>query len=399
MHRSLPALLVALLVVTSAVAVADTGAPSPPQAPDDGTDPAALTPAEGVSPNTTRVLQLDSIETADFQHGDFSVTNTIQAQTARTETTMTLYSAETALESAEQDGQEQVLQNLTAQLDARIDRLEARERASRQQYIEGEITARQYLTVLGEVNLEASHLEGVLGQVERLAARNSAIENEVDRQQTEVVKLTGPVKDRVGDAVRGDGQTGRIFVAVSGQGVVLAVMDDGMYVRETVRMDARDDTSGGVNLDAAQTRIAELYPWAWDNNGGVSIRSIGQDVFRFQLSHDHGTLDSLLDTSSTNVYREIQMKSLDGLPTRPAYASTRNNTTVRVSSSYAGGPLKVTVENETGAPIQGANVRVNGTDIGRTDDDGAAWAISPAQTFNVTVEHEQREMDLQVVPR
>lgn len=393
MHRALP-VIAALLLVLAALAPA-VGGQAEPEPSVEG-EPLALVPVVGTSSNTTRVLQLDTVQASSFEQGDLSVTNALSAQSGNTETSMWLYAAETRLDRvSESDARRAVLQNLTDNVDARVNTLEEREAAARNRYLSGAITASEYVTVLGEVNAEATYIESRLVAIDTLADRNSQIGDRVNDLQADVVTLTGPVKDGLGRAVQGEGRTGTFFVGVSGNGVALARIDDGTYVREVIRTDARDEANGGVDLDAAQTRIAELYPWAWVNNGGVSIRSIGQDVFRFQLSHDHGSLDSLLDTSSRNVYREIQRKSLDGLPTRVDHSTSLNNTTLLVSDTYAGGPLKVQVLNGTGAPLT-ATVAVNGTDLGQTDSDGTVWALSPAGTYNVTATNGDVELQVQV---
>ena len=226
-----------------------------------------------------------------------------------------------------------------------------------------------YLTILGEINERADHLQSLASSVESAADPYPGLENRLRNLQADLLQHQGPLRDDLGAAVTGGGATDRLFVGASGQGAVLATIEDGTYVREAVRTDARDAAVGGVDLDAAQDRIAELYPWAWVNNGGVSIRSIGKDVFRFELSHDHGSLDSLLDTSSRNVYREVQEKSLSRLPTAVGAQASANNTTITVSKAYAGGPLAVDVTNATGAPLP-ATVRVNRTVVGETGEDG-----------------------------
>jgi hypothetical protein len=178
--------------------------------------------------------------------------------------------------------------------------------------------------------------------------------------------------------------------------MALATLGEGTFTREVMRTDARDDAVGGVDLDAAQTRIAELYPWAWAHKGDVSINTVGQDVFRFQLSHGHGELNSLLDTSSGNVYREIQTKSLSGLPVSPGSSRTVENTTVRVSAAQPGWPVRIDVRNQTDAPVS-ATVSVNGTSVGTTAE-GPVWVLSPTEPFTVTASTDDQTIDVEVKP-
>lgn len=404
MTRSLPALLLALLIVGSAVAGGQVLAQAEQSGPADAlsgpsasnVDPSALEPVEGNSPNTTRVLQLDSTEAAGFDRGDLTVTNALRASTSNTEATMQVYAAETAVDRAtDSAARERAMHNATDQLTLALDALEAREERARSRYVAGGLSAGEYLTVLGEVNARASRLQTLILRLDAVADGQPAIQDRLSDLQTRTLQHQGPLRDDLGAAVTGSGSTDRLYVGASGQGAVLATIRDGTYVRGAVRTDARDEAVGGVDLDAAQDRIAELYPWAWSNNAGVSIRSIGQDVFRFQLGHSHGSLDSLLDTSSGNVFREIQQKSLSRTPAEPSYRRTVNNTTVVVSRTYAGGPVNVQVQNATGAPLP-ATVAVNETVVGETGEDGSVWAISPAGSYPVTVRSDAETINVSV---
>lgn len=357
-----------------------------------------MRPLEGTSPNTTRVLRLDPVEASAFATGDLSVTDTLRASTANAEGTLQVYSMETRLERADsQDEREQILREGTESMAARIETLQTRETAARQRLMAGQSSPEEYFQVLGEVNREAAHLDRLLDRIREQESRTAAIQGQVDDLRAQNIRYRGPLKDRLGNAVSGAGESGRLFVAVSGQGVSLASMDNGVYTRETIRLDAQDDASGGLDLDAAQARITQLYPWGWPNRVAVSIRSIGADVFRFQLDHGHGSLDSLLDTSSENVYREVQTKTLSGLPTDVGASASANNTTVRVSQTYPGGPVSVAVQNRTGAPLD-AGVTLNQTSLGRTGEDGRIWAISPAGNYTVSASYEDVRLNVTVRP-
>lgn len=396
MQRAVPAVLLALLVLGSSVVVA-TGGAQP--GVSDRAEPADLSPVEGTSPNTTKVLQLDAIGESAFDRGDISVANALRASSENVESTLDVYAAETRLAQVTDSGdRERVLRNVTDRAEIQMEGLESREAAARERFLAGEISSREYVAVLGAVNREARHLSTVLDSIEDLATRNSYIEDRVGGLRADAFTHTGPISDELGDAVVGRSRTDRVFVAASEEGVVLSTVRDGAYVRETVRRDVRDETIGGIDFDAAQARIEELYPWAWENYAGASIRSLGQDAIRFQLSHGHGTLNKLLDTSAGNVFREVQTKSLDGLSTTADTTTTVNNTTLVTSRAYAGGPLEIRVENATGAPLE-ATVAVNGTEIGRTGVDGAVWAISPAGTYNVTARHDDILLNTTVTAR
>jgi len=152
-----------------------------------------------------------------------------------------------------------------------------------------------------------------------------------------------------------------------------------------------------MGFDAAEKRFGELYPWASSHKQRISMGALGPDVYVVELTHTHGTVQAALDASTGQVFKEVQTKTLANTPADPSLTTTDNNTTVSISRAYAGGPLRVTVTNETGAPLAAA-VTVNGTAVGATDDTGTLWSISPAGDFNVTAETDTARIRVLVTP-
>jgi hypothetical protein len=347
------------------------------------------------APNTTRSLSLSAVDRSDRERATVSVTHALQAETGALEAALDEQSVETALRTSSTDDRAS-LRAAVNRTEARVDALAARERSARDRYREGEIGTADYLAALGAVNSEARALEGHLERLEELAEPHPSLQDRVTALQTRTVRYVGPIADGVGSAVLGGEPTSRIHVAVDGSGFALSTLQDGTFTREVMRTDARDGAVGGVDLDAAQERIAELYPWAWANKGDVSINTVGEDVFRFQLSHGHGELESLLDTSAGAVYREVQTKSLSNLPVAAGPTTTVRNRTLSVSEPRPGWPVQLQVVNATGAPVA-ATVSVDGDRLGETGT-GPRWYLSPAEPFNVTAEADGRTIELTVTP-
>jgi hypothetical protein len=384
-------LLVALgtLLSVGGAPVAATGGPAVT------TDGGPLLQPVETAPNTTRSLQLDGADASGTGTASVSVTNALQAEAVRVEMTLDRYALEERLSDPATDDAA-ALRGALDRTAARIDAVASAERAARDRFRNGAIDPSTYLATLGAVNGQARAIEDTLEAYEELTAASPALQDRVAAQQTRTVRYTGPIADRAGTAVAGGGASGPVFASVSDSGMALASLRDGTFTREVMRTDARDDAVGGVDLDAAQTRIAELYPWAWAHKGDVSINTVGQDVFRFQLSHGHGELNSLLDTSSGNVYREIQTKSLSGLPVSPGPSRTVENTTVRVSAAQPGWPVRIDVRNQTDAPVS-ATVSVNGTSVGTTAE-GPVWVLSPTEPFTVTASTDDQTIEVEVSP-
>jgi hypothetical protein len=401
MTRPLRSALVALALLLAGVGLAlgagtpaaAASGPAPTGPPAVADDPLLFQPVE-VGPNTTRMLELGTVDAGGVGAGSVTVTTAMQAETGGTEAKLDRLALTERL-AADAD-RERVLAAAIDRLEARTADLAERERAARERYRAGEIGPSGYLSTLGALNREARALESSVDSLEDLADGYPALQDRLAAITTDTVRYTGPVAEEAGAAVVGGDRTGEIFVAASGEGMALSTIRDGTYVREIMRTDARDDAVGGVDLDAAQSRIAELYPWAWAHKGDVSINTVGQDVFRFQLSHGHGVLNSLLDTSSGNVYREVQTKSLANLPAVAGPSTTVGNVTLAVSEPRAGGPVRVQVLNETGAPVP-ATVTANGTSVGTTGD-GPVWLLAPTDPFTVTAETETGTLDLLVSP-
>ena len=360
-------------------------------------NPDSLRPVEGAAANTTRMLHLDRVETEGFGSGSPSVTDAVEAEAGTAEVTLDRYALDTRLARAAPGERERLLNAALNRSERRIRALSERERLARERLRAGDVGIDCYLAVLGSVNREARAVEVNLDRLERVAD-SDVIEDRVNGLQTDTARYVGPVADELGAALVRGATTDRVSLAVADHGFAVAAIREGEYVREITRTDARDETVGGVDLDAAQTRIGELYPWAWANKGDVSINTVGEDVFRFQLAHDHGELTTLLDTSAGTVYREVQQKSLAGLPVAPGPSATSGNLTLSISTPDPGTPLRVQVTNATGARVP-ASVSVNGTYVGQTGPGGSAWALTPAGNFTVTAQAGDQPVELAVAPK
>ncbi|MGM0372283.1 MAG: DUF7094 domain-containing protein [Halobacteriota archaeon] len=389
MNRPLIAILAGLLLVTSVLSVPGVAA--------QATTNERLAPVEGAASNTTRMLHLDGADRSGFGTPSTSVTAAVGSEAGAAETTLTQYAVEREFEDSTRSGERALDGAIEASQD-RIVTLETREERARDRLRAGEIGFEQYLAVLGSVNQEAHAIESTLDRFETLSVQNESQQDQVRALQTETTQYVGPISDEVGTAVAGGQQTDRVYVAVADHGLVLGELRGGEYVREATRTDARDGAVGTIELGTAQDRIGDLYPWAWANKGDVSINTVGADVFRFQLSHDHGRLNSLLDTSAGNVYREVQQKSLADLPVEPGSSTSAGNLTLQVSAADPGSPLRVQVTNETGSQVP-ATVSINDTYVGQTGPGSGVWTLSPPETFTVTAEADDQELELDVDPR
>ncbi|MFB6070321.1 MAG: hypothetical protein ABEJ76_04795 [Halanaeroarchaeum sp.] len=389
MERAVPALLAALLVVASAGAVVGIAPPGPPT---------ATTPVDGVSGNTTDVLRLETIDASTFDRATLVVTGALDAQSSAMVNAFTRYRVRTAFEAASTPAAKRVVvRNASSWVRTRTAELLETEREARNRYVSGELSARAYLATLGRLQMQATAVERTARAVADLSSRVDA-DVDLARILPDLQTLQGPIREGLAAAVRGEGASDRTFVAVSTNGFVLAQMSDGIYVRETVRYDNRDAAIGQLGFDRAEQRFNELYPWASAHKDRISMGAVGPDVYVVEYTHTHGYIDAALDASTNQIFREVQRKRLAETPVVAAETTVQNNTTVAVSPTYAGGPLRVNVTNRTGAPMT-VPVAVNETAVGTTGEDGTVWAISPAGTYNVTVETPQGPIRVAVTAR
>lgn len=377
MERAGPALLVALLLLASAIPVLGV---TPP-----GTDAqSARTPVQGISPNTTDVMLLDGMQRSTFARADLVVTGAIAGQTGSVTATFEQYKVQSAYDAATtQAAKRAVLENATTWAKSRTASLMNEERRARTAYAAGDSTAAAYLATLGRLEMEAKAVHSTVTAVDKLDGA-VGVRTSIDTVLPDLQTLEGPIRQRLAAAVRGETPAPRTFVGVSPSGVTLSQLEGGIFVHSTVRYDNHDEVVGRMGFDAAESRFATLYPWATNHTQRISMGALGPDVYTKEITYPQGTVLASLDASTNEVFREVQTKRLSVTPADVAQSQTVNNTTVTLSRTYAGGPLRVTAQNATGDPMA-ANVTVNGTAAGSTGTDGTVWAVSPAGPYTVTV--------------
>ncbi|MFB6069190.1 MAG: hypothetical protein ABEJ90_04605, partial [Halobacterium sp.] len=388
MSRVRPALAVLLLVVASATAgLAAAGSVSAPAAPvEPGDDPVV-----GVSENSTRVLLLTNADAAAFAEPSASVTDALSSGHTSLTATFSHLRVDARLEAARNASQRRtILVNATNWAESRVNALLQREQEARAAFQAGEITAAEYVQTLGTIHAKATELERYLGSpasgtgLYGYAESNDleAITTRINLLRLQLATLSGPVRGRIAAVVKGDRESLRVHVT-TGNGIMLSTLEDGTYVRETVRQDNFDEARSSTHLSSTEL-MRSLYPWAFNNTKGYSLSFFGAYGYFFEIDHQYGSVSSYVDWSTTRVFVEYQEKNLDQISPVYEYTASANNTTLLVSRTYAGGPVNVRVENATGAPLD-AMVTLNGTALGETGADGELWALSPAGEYPVRV--------------
>ena len=422
MSRALP-LVLALLVLVSLPALAVTAGPpsvsetqlgTERDGSQSGMDPdssAADSPASTVATsigtadgeyatpvpvdglNMTERIDFDAADVVTgFETTDVDVGTTLRSDVTRIDAQFETLRFQEAFESAESDAERrQLLIGEVEALEAALEEERANEQQAYLAYHRGEITANELLVTLAQAYVRAETISVRAGTILEVTNEVPDVSDaEVRTIQTSTSELTGPVRANVVAALAGTGPSDRaIYVQAAENGIVLSTIDDNTFVREVYRADNRDpaqpDSLGSVT--SAGDRATELYPWTFAAASGTDVALSG-DVYRVRATHPHGTLTTYLDGGTEAAFREVQEMHLDRLPVAEVAHSTEGNRTTVVERTYPGGPTRVTVLDDDGEPLDGAEVYVDDRLTGVTDANGEHWIVAPRGGYDVTVVHQ-----------
>lgn len=351
-------------------------------------------------------------ERVQFDTTVVDMSGALAADTGGIEGEFTRRWVEEAYASADDEPQRrQALRAAAARLERRVTELHSRERAALQAYNAGELSAEQYLQTLAALDAKARTLEGAVGRLETYTANFSprpVNQERVGRIYERVQTLQGPVRQHVRRAYAGQAMALRVYVETSTDGVVLAsavrTEDGPRYIREAYLPSARDpeapDSLAGDPVQAFD-RMADLYPWSWENQNGVSTgqpigspRLFAAGVYPIAVDHEQGRLTVYLDGGTNTTFLEYQQLQLDHVPTGSPVDTTDQGINLQVNRTRVGGPLLVQVTNQTTREPIDAMVEIDGTTVGRTGADGRVWAVTPQGRFDVNVTSEGRNVSL-----
>lgn len=387
MARIVPVLLAVLLAL--ALPAGGAGVPDGPDARTAGT--AAPPEPTPVQENTTRLLRLDEVRATNFTEPERDVVATLDLERDELASTFRSYRFDERLAvSDSRDERVALVRNATDDVERRTAVLRDRQRRALQEYADGSIDAAELVRTLASVDAKAGRLESRLEALRTVPVTDQDLTVRIRHLNSRLALLQGPVRDRVGTAVTGRTESFQLHVSASDDGVVLATLLGERHVREALRVDNEDAEVGGrlSPFEEFRSLMEGLYPWMMNesNHDRFAINGMapfGNDAMRASVTHSHGQLDVWVDSSTRQVYREDQFKVLGTFPAASTRQQFGTNFVLTVDQTYLGGPLRVGITNQTGAPLDGL-VRINGTAVGTTGDDGVLWTLGPPGTFEVT---------------
>jgi hypothetical protein len=355
-----------------------------------GTLAAGPTPTE----NTTARVELASfrVRRTEFETVRIGTASTLQigADSARHEHRR--IAVRQAFEDADDaSGQRNVIDSALIDLRDGGQELRARERAAIRAYGEGNITAATLVRRLARIDAEARELLETLEMVSRLTNRipTDDFEGPIREVRSKLEPLRGPVRYRVRRALSGEATPVRVHVVASREGVVLETLTGGQYLREATDWSKRN-VSAQPELDYGDysdigARVEELYPWVTSRRSNPEFDQMGVSAWRFRATHPQGELITYVDTSTTDVYREVQRLNVDEMPSTMTVVRTGAGLRVTLHRTYPGGPLRLLVEDGSTDTVVNANVTVDGYPLGRIGADGVVMTIEPETPYTVNV--------------
>ena len=399
MRRALAVVVCCCLLAGAAVAVPSTG------------DRQAARPATPAT-NTSEYLTIgpDAAETSAYQRATLDVSGTLALDTRGLEGRYRQLVLDERFAATDSTAKRRaMLQTNADRIESRIDGLQRRQTTAVRGYNNGTSTAREFVIELARIHTAAGRLGVAAGRVADRARSTpgSTIDGQpavswARNRGVELGPLRGPVRERVAATLRGqntvpiDASTAPdlegapatpderlealdLYVATTNDGLVLATVDEGRHSREAYLPSERNDSSGGslTDITAALDRVAEHYPWTWNNS--VSRDASGDrraGVYRFTLFYDHGRLTTTLDSDSGAVFAEQQRNRLSAMPTADPIRRTSGDLRLTVNRTYPTGPVRLSLADRAGEPIDGRITIANHT-VGRTGTDGSLWAVAP----------------------
>lgn len=299
-------------------------------------------------------------------------------------------------------GRPALLERYNAALANRTDELRARERRALRDYNDGDVSGREYLRTLAEIDAAADRLWEL---TDFIKARWSSATGQYSRDpsaatRAELSGLRSPIRDQLQSVYAGDRDSLQVYISTTDSGVALSgfttVNGQRAFVGDTYLGSVRRQSSGedryGGNPSRAFDRMTDLYPWLFSDDtrdiGGASGAYWATGIHR-----SYGSTQVFLDGQSGRMFAEHRQAYLDRLSFRSTN-ETNASLTITLGQTHRGGPLNVTVTDDSGARVP-ASITVNGRSVGETGDDGTLWTVTPYSSRTVVrAEYEERTVTI-----
>ncbi|MDQ2050979.1 hypothetical protein RBH26_10860 [Natronolimnohabitans sp. A-GB9] len=293
----------------------------------------------------------------------------------------------------------------------RIEAIEDREEEAVLAHARGDLTDRELIQTLLRNQDEAAALENALDDLtEERTPRIDGYDlsyQQIGADKTVLDLHQTSIRSSLEQAAKAPDQEVDVRVRTAQKdddviGYSLSTIEQGTYVRETVRFDNRrslavpDDFEDSTNSET-MAYATDRYPWAGEEQGWswYSDQS-NRNLYVLSMERDQNQLEVYLDGGAGEVYREYQELSVESLPADDVETWTDGSLELELTTTPANGPAEITVTDAESNESVEATVLADGTEVGTTGTDGTLWFIPPLGDYELTVETDTEDVTVSV---
>lgn len=334
----------------------------------------------------TRRLELDGDARSETVTGSWSLGARIDAGDAVLGSTYETRAFANRAEGLSGDRKERIITEYLRDVEDRVVALRAAERRAVGAYARGESSTTNLSRTLARSHAVATTLQPQLGRLARLSDSDSN-EGFARALRFRLNTFRSPLRERLGETLRGDSDGVRISLRATENGYVLGTVDGGEYLREAVRYDNRRPDGPKAITDGRQLDDRQSTVYNVTSSFGVQqyYQGAGAYVGRMVYDFSNGEIRGFFDGGTGDVFFERNTYRLEDMDRTEAIDTSNASVRLRVERTFFDGPIRVTVvDAETGDPVD-TSVRIAGESVGRTGDDGTLWLVEPADPYVVAV--------------
>lgn len=397
MNRAIPPLLAVLLGFSLLVAPI-VAAPGNNLSATSGSSFQQLSTADGsdsdlqVLENTTNRLSLENVARSEHARPSYGVGTMLASMDDEIQADHAQYATvDRGFDDATDEEKRVMLRNAFDRIKERSDAIESREQRAVRAHANGALSSSRLLETLLRNYEEAAILSESLDELDD---RSSGVSNSslpIEDEQGRLEMHRTDVRSQLAAATRGQERTDSdtiVTVKTSENGYVISMLDEN-YVREAVRFDNRNvsQPSQFSGLTDAYQYTLEMYPWANETRSSPSFNMhTAVQLYKLDISHDHGHLQTYLDGGTSDIHREVQVLNRDSLPVASQQPVTKGGLDLTVNKTVDDGPSKLIVSDSKTGELRSATISVDGTEVGKTGADGTLWFVPPGGGYELTVE-------------
>ena len=342
---------------------------------------------------TTLALPTDEIERSDLRRQHADLGPAAGFDTSMTTDRLATRTIEAELDAADSDDErlERIDDELT-ELETGIIELEDHQRQTIHGFSDGDVEPAELIETVATIHLRATTYRERMTMLEAYADEidsDALSDGRLQRIEYDLRMLESPLRAHAVEVLRAEQPANRFMIETADDGIVLTAIDDGTYIREVNRQGLRGSGTATLSPDQPEEITQQQYPVLWERSTSWSSDGTGA-VFMMSVNYPGGELRTFIDGVSERTFIEHQQVPLTGINTGETTHKDQDGLNVTVDQTYAGGPLRVTVTDaETGEPVA-ATVTVGedgqeSQSVGTADQNGVVWAISPRNSFTITV--------------